>query len=50
MTVLIYVDTHKQVGDTVFANLDAAETWFQENDSECVAFEYLLKEDIVISG
>ena len=33
MTVLIYVDTSKQVGDKdhlkVFANQDAAETWFQ---------------------
>jgi hypothetical protein len=36
MTVLIYVNTSKQVGDadhlTVFANVDAAETWFEEND------------------
>ena len=36
MTVSIYVDTHKQVGDKdhlkVFASQDAAETWFQEND------------------
>jgi hypothetical protein len=44
MTVFIYVDTHKQVGDQdhlkVFANQDAAETWFQENDPEGVAFEY----------
>src|SRR5262245_2153526 len=44
MTVLIYVDTSKQVGDTdhlkVFANADAAETWFEENDPEGVAFEY----------
>jgi hypothetical protein len=36
MTVWIYVDTRKQVGDRdhlkVFANEDAAETWFQEND------------------
>jgi hypothetical protein len=34
MTVLIYVDTSKQVGDVdhikVFANQDAAETWFEE--------------------
>jgi hypothetical protein len=34
MTVLIYVDTSKQVGDVdhlkVFANEDAAEKWFQE--------------------
>jgi hypothetical protein len=44
MTVLIYVNTSKQVGDPehlkVFANADAAETWFQENDPEGVAFEY----------
>jgi len=41
MTVLIYVDTSKLVGDPdlikVFANADAAETWF---DPEGVAFEY----------
>jgi hypothetical protein len=34
MTVLIYVNTAKQVGDPehikVFANEDAAETWFEE--------------------
>ena len=44
MTVLIYVDTSKQVGDKdhikVFANEDAAETGFGENDHEGVAFEY----------
>jgi hypothetical protein len=44
MTVLIYVNTSKQVGDPdhlkVFANADAAETWFEENDPEGVAFEY----------
>lgn len=44
MTVLIYVDTSKQVGDPdhlkVFANNDAAEKWLQENDPEGVAFEY----------
>jgi len=44
MTVLIYVDTSKPVGDPdhikVFANQDAAETWFAENDPECVVFEY----------
>jgi hypothetical protein len=43
-TVLIYVDTRKQVGDAdhlkVFANIDAAETRFQENDQDGVAFEY----------
>jgi hypothetical protein len=34
MTVLIYVDISKQVGDKdhlkVFANADVAETWFEE--------------------
>lgn len=36
MTVLIYVDASQQVGDhehiKVFANDDAAEAWFAEND------------------
>jgi len=44
MTVFVYVKTAKQVGDPehikVFANADAAETWFAENDPEGVAFEY----------
>jgi hypothetical protein len=44
MTVWIYVDTSKQVGDVdhlkVFANADAAEKWFEKNDPEDVAFEY----------
>jgi hypothetical protein len=45
MTVLIYVDTSKQVGDKdhlkVFATpSDAAEAWFAENDPEGVAFEH----------
>jgi hypothetical protein len=44
MTVWIYVNTSKQVGDKdhlkVFATEDAAETWLQENDPEGVAFEY----------
>jgi len=43
MTVFVYVNTSKQVGDAdhlkVFANLDAAETWLEENDPEGVAFE-----------
>jgi hypothetical protein len=42
MTVLIYVDTNKQVGDKdhlkVFASRAAAETWLQENDPEGVGF------------
>jgi hypothetical protein len=44
MTVLTYVNTSKQVGDVdhlkVFANANAAEIWFEENDPEGVAFEY----------
>jgi hypothetical protein len=44
MTVFIYVNSSKQVGDVdhlkVFANADAAETWFEENDPESVAFDY----------
>jgi hypothetical protein len=40
MTVFVYVNTSKQVGDVqhikVFANQDAAETWFEENDPEGV--------------
>ncbi|MFB9267509.1 hypothetical protein ACFFWD_30930 [Bradyrhizobium erythrophlei] len=44
MTVFVYVNTSKQVGDKehvkVFASQDAAEKWFEENDPEGVAFEY----------
>ena len=44
MTVFIYVNTSKQVGDRdhlkIFASADAAEAWFAENDAEGVAFEY----------
>jgi hypothetical protein len=44
MTVLIYANTSKQVGDAEhlkeFANADAAETGLEENDPEGVAFEY----------
>ena len=44
MTVFVYVNTSKQVGEAdhlkVFASEDAAETWLQENDPEGVAFEY----------
>ena len=44
MTVWIYVDASKDVGDkdhlTVFATIEAAEAWFEENDPEGVAFEY----------
>ena len=38
MTVFVYVNTSKQVGDAdhlkVFANEQAAEKWFKENDPE----------------
>jgi hypothetical protein len=48
MTVLIYVNTSKQVGDRdhlkVFATTDAAETWFEENAPEGVAFKYEVME------
>jgi hypothetical protein len=44
MTVLVYVNTARQVGDAehikVFASVEAAEKWFEENDPEGVAFEY----------
>jgi hypothetical protein len=44
MTVFVYVNTSKQVGDVehvkVFVNVDAAEKWFEENDPEGVAFKY----------
>jgi hypothetical protein len=44
MTVFVYVNTSEQVGDAehikVFADTDAAEKWFEENDPEGVAFEY----------
>ena len=44
MTVFVYVNTSKQVGDAdhikAIANVVAAERWFEENDPEGVAFEY----------
>lgn len=47
MNVWIYVDTKREVGDRnhlqVFADQDAAEAWFQENDPEGVAFEYAIQ-------
>jgi hypothetical protein len=43
-TVWVYINTAKEVGDVdhlkVFANVDAAEKWFAENDPEGVAFDY----------
>jgi hypothetical protein len=43
-TVLIYVNTSVDIGDAehlkVFANEEAAEKWFGDNDAEGVAFEY----------
>lgn len=45
MTIVwIYVDTNKEVGDRdhlkVFANPDAPDEWFKENDPEGVVFGY----------
>ena len=44
MTVWVYVDTSRDVGDAehlrVFATAEAADAWFTENDPEGVAFEY----------
>ena len=44
MTVWIYVNTAKQVGDRnhlkVFDSQDAAEAWLAVHDPEGVAFEY----------
>ncbi len=43
-TVWIYVDTNKEVGDRnhlkVFADPDAANEWFKDNDPEGIAFGY----------
>jgi len=48
MTVWVYVDTSRDVGDVdhlkVFANEAAAEAWFKEHEPEGVAFEYELIE------
>ena len=42
--MFVYVNPSKQVGDAdhvkMFANVDAAEKGFEENDPEGVAFEY----------
>ena len=44
LTVFVYINTAKEVGDIdyikVFANREAAERWFEENDPEGVAFDY----------
>ena len=51
MSVFVYVNTSKKVGDPdhlkVFANADAAEAWFAENDPEGVAFEYEVRSSLV---
>jgi hypothetical protein len=47
MTVWIYTDTSKQVGEVerlkVFASQDDAEQWLKQHDREEVAFEYPVK-------
>ena len=54
MTVWVYVDTRKQVGDRdhlkVFASEDAAETWLEQNDPEDVAFAYEVLEGTASAG
>jgi len=44
LTIRIYVDTSKDVGDPehlkVFADQAAADAWFKAHDPEGVAFEY----------
>jgi hypothetical protein len=44
MTVWVYVDTSKQVGDKdylkIFASVESAGAWLGENDPEGVAFEH----------
>jgi hypothetical protein len=41
MTVFVYVNTSKPVGDPdhikVFANVDAAKKWFEDNEPEGLA-------------
>ena len=53
MTVFVYVNTSKQVGDPdhlkVFANADAADTWLEENEPEGLAFEYEVRIPLGIS-
>jgi len=48
MTVWIYTDTNKQVGDKdhpkLFASEEAVEWWFKDNDPKGVAFEYEVQE------
>jgi hypothetical protein len=43
MTVWVYVDTSRQVGEVdhlkIFATAEAADAWFKDNDPEGVAFE-----------
>ena len=54
MTVWIYVDASEKVGDKdhlkVFANEDAAEIWFKENDPEGVAFEHRRRGPSLLAG
>jgi hypothetical protein len=44
ITVWIYTDTSKQIGDPdqlkVFAGRDDADKWFKQHDPEGIAFEY----------
>jgi hypothetical protein len=42
MTVFVYVNTSKQVGEPEHIKVGVRRTWFEENDSEGVAFEVRL--------
>jgi hypothetical protein len=54
MTVWVYVDVSKQVGDAdhlkVFATEEAANAWFAANDPEGVAFEYEVRTSLMTTG
>ncbi|MEH2543238.1 MULTISPECIES: hypothetical protein [unclassified Bradyrhizobium] len=53
-TVWIYVDTSKDVGDPdhlkVFASPEAADAWFEKNDTEGVAFGYDVLDEADVAG
>jgi hypothetical protein len=49
MIVFVYVNTSKQVGEGPYQGVrksGSAETWFEENDPEGVAFEYEVLEQM----
>jgi len=54
MSVWIYVDTNKQVGDPdhlkVFDSQEVANAWFAANDPEGVAFEHEVRSSLLSAG